>query len=180
MCEGGSLALPSASERGSVSRSKLAARAHRRRLKHVCSRAAACASQTRAPERASVRRRNVRSPPGVPAQSDPCCRQSCGSQTRAPDPDASRTDNLVRATLGSAPVLGRSNARQRREPGHCWAPGPADFAAAETAALRRNWARATNAKQPSRIWRRARTIAAQTTERTTRGHGCTWLPALQS
>ena len=34
------------------------------------------------------------------------------------------------------PVLGRSNARQRRESGKSQAPGPADVAAAETAALR--------------------------------------------
>jgi len=39
-------------------------------------------------------------------------------------------------TKRSAPVLGRSNARQRRESGKSQAPEPADVAAAETAALR--------------------------------------------
>src|SRR5205814_9997556 len=39
-------------------------------------------------------------------------------------------------TKRSAPVLGRSNARQQRESGKSQAPGPADVAAAETAALR--------------------------------------------
>ena len=39
-------------------------------------------------------------------------------------------------TKRSAPVLGRSNARQRRESGKSQAPGPADVAAAETAAPR--------------------------------------------
>src|SRR5213592_2901362 len=36
-------------------------------------------------------------------------------------------------TKRSAPVLGRSNARQRRESGKSQGPGPADVAAAETA-----------------------------------------------
>src|SRR5437667_9249171 len=43
---------------------------------------------------------------------------------------------VAAGTKRSAPVLGRSNARQRRESGKSQASGPADVAAAETAALR--------------------------------------------
>jgi len=48
--------------------------------------------------------------------------------------------NILHAGAGgtkrSAPILGRSNVRQRRESGKSQAPEPADVAAAETAALR--------------------------------------------
>src|SRR5207245_6757946 len=60
------IAVPRPAERGSVSRSTLAGRARYRRLKHACSRATCCVSQTRAPLSAVSRSEEYQDAPALP------------------------------------------------------------------------------------------------------------------
>ena len=88
-----------------MSLSRLAGRARYRRLKYACARATRCGSQTRAPERASVRRSTVRSSRGVPAQSGPLQQATL---LRVADPRSTFRGLAVGGSIKMRPARGGS------------------------------------------------------------------------